>query len=100
MEWFEDSELDPHLQRHLEEAVLSDEEREQLRLKCPICNGLEFERESGSLEGSWGGLTRHKMVLIICRRTKVNLNGISPPEHFRTFAGRTSAGESQIVDSE
>jgi len=73
MEWFEDSELDAHLQRHLEEALLSDEEREQLRLKCPICNGLEFERESGSLEGSWLGQTRHKMVLMICRKCSLVL---------------------------
>ena len=83
MEWFEDSELDAHLQRHLEEPVRSDEERQQPRLKCPICNGLEFERESGSLEGSWGGLTRHKMVLMICRKCSLVL----PFHEGRTFFG-------------
>lgn len=36
-------------------------------LKCPLCDGREFDRQQGRLDSRWG-LTSHKLVLQICRR--------------------------------
>lgn len=37
------------------------------QLRCPVCGGVEFEREEGRLDSRWG-ITSHKLVLMICQR--------------------------------
>src|SRR3989442_8022234 len=68
--WFEDPELDAHLNQHATQPDTADTANQLSlnSLKCPLCGGTEFERESGSIEGSWGGLSRHRIVLIVCRK--------------------------------
>ena len=34
-------------------------------LKCPLCGGVEFEKQKGRMDSRWG-LTSHKLVLMIC----------------------------------
>jgi hypothetical protein len=36
-------------------------------LRCPLCQGMEFEREQGRIDSRWG-FTSHKLVLMICTR--------------------------------
>jgi len=36
-------------------------------LKCPLCDGTEFDRQEGRMDSRWG-ITSHKLVLQICRR--------------------------------
>ena len=67
-EWFDDSIFDIHLQEHLQEPIREEaEEGLRLELKCPLCNGTEFDRESGYVKKSFrfGG---HNIVMAICRR--------------------------------
>src|SRR2546425_1433033 len=66
--WFEDEELDAHLQDHLKESRKEEEiATERPALKCPLCEGTEFDRESGYLKKSFsfGG---HNILMAICRR--------------------------------
>src|SRR5213594_1910343 len=68
-EWFADSIFDIHLQEHLQEPPKQQESEEppRLELKCQLCNGTDFDRESGYLKKSFsfGG---HNIVLAIFRR--------------------------------
>jgi transcription elongation factor Elf1 len=34
-------------------------------LRCPLCGGLEFEREQGRIDSRWG-ITTHKIAMMIC----------------------------------
>jgi uncharacterized protein len=43
------------------------EEVARPQLRCPLCGGLEFDREQGRLDSRWG-ITSHKLVLMICQR--------------------------------
>jgi hypothetical protein len=36
-------------------------------LRCPLCGGLDIERQQGRIDSRWG-FTSHKLVLMICRR--------------------------------
>jgi hypothetical protein len=64
--WFEDEDLDAHLQGHLREAA-EEPAKERPLLRCPLCGGTEFDRETGYLKKSFsfGG---HNLVLAICRQ--------------------------------
>jgi len=66
-EWFDDSIFDIHLQEHLQEPAREEKERPPPELKCPFCNGSEFERETGFVKKSFafGG---HNIVMAICRQ--------------------------------
>jgi hypothetical protein len=41
-------------------------------LKCPLCGGVDFERQQGRMDSRWG-LTSHKLVLMVCRRCRLVL---------------------------
>ena len=43
------------------------EEASKPVLKCPLCEGAEFDRQQGRMDSRWG-ITSHKLVLQICRR--------------------------------
>ena len=36
-------------------------------LRCPLCDGMEFDQEQGRMDSRWG-MTSHKLVLMICQR--------------------------------
>ena len=36
-------------------------------LKCPLCDGTQFDQQQGRMDSRWG-LTSHKLVLKICKR--------------------------------
>lgn len=42
------------------------EESARRQLRCPICGGVEFEREQGRIDSRWG-FTSHKIVMMVCR---------------------------------
>jgi hypothetical protein len=41
-------------------------------LKCPLCDGTEFETQRGRMDSRWG-ITSHKLVLKICQRCRLVL---------------------------
>jgi hypothetical protein len=41
-------------------------------LRCPLCGGLEFERQQGRMDSRWG-ITSHKLVLMICQQCRLVL---------------------------
>jgi uncharacterized protein len=43
------------------------EQRATPVLRCPLCEGTEFDAEEGRLDSRWG-VTTHKVVMRICRR--------------------------------
>jgi hypothetical protein len=43
------------------------EEAAKKRLACPLCDGVDFDRQQGRMDSRWG-LTSHKLVLMICKR--------------------------------
>jgi uncharacterized protein len=43
------------------------EEGARQRLRCPLCEGTEFDQEQGRVDSRWG-FTSHKLVLMICQR--------------------------------
>jgi len=52
-EWFDDSIFDIHLQEHLQEPVGEEKERPQPELRCPLCNGTEFDQETSFVKKSF-----------------------------------------------
>jgi uncharacterized protein len=49
------------------------DESGQLRLQCPVCDGLEFETQESRQNGRWG-LTSHRMTLHVCRECRYVLH--------------------------
>jgi len=89
--WFDDSILDAHLLDHAGAQV----ERKGLpTLKCPLCGGVEFSRESGSFQGSWGQ-SRHKLVLAICQKCHLVLPFYEGRSIFG-FAGNRNSNSEDI----
>jgi predicted nucleic-acid-binding Zn-ribbon protein len=43
------------------------------QLACPLCRCTQFQREEGRLESRWG-MTRHRMVLLICQQCRYVLH--------------------------
>ena len=43
------------------------EQKSKPVLRCPLCDGREFDQQQGRMDSRWG-LTSHKLVLMICRR--------------------------------
>lgn len=43
------------------------EETAKRQLKCPLCEGRDFDRQQGRMDSRWG-ITSHKLVLMICKR--------------------------------
>jgi len=41
------------------------DESGQIRLKCPVCDCVDFEMQESRQNGRWG-LTSHRMTLYIC----------------------------------
>jgi uncharacterized protein len=41
--------------------------------RCPICGGVEFDREEGRLDSLWG-MTSHVMILLVCVRCRFVLH--------------------------
>ena len=35
------------------------------QLKCPLCGGVDFEKQEGKMDSKWG-LTAHRVTLMIC----------------------------------
>src|SRR3989442_3366413 len=66
-EWFDDSIFDIHLQEHLQEPAKEEKKQPRLKLRCPLCIGTKFDRESGFLRKSFafGG---HNIEMAICRK--------------------------------
>jgi hypothetical protein len=42
------------------------EQTARQQLRCPICGGVEFDREQGRIDSRWG-FTSHKIVMMVCR---------------------------------
>jgi hypothetical protein len=43
------------------------------RLACPLCQGVQFDREQGRVDSRWG-FTSHRMTLLICQRCRYVLH--------------------------
>ena len=43
------------------------DERSRPVLRCPLCQGTEFDTQRGRLDSRWG-ITSHKVVMKICQR--------------------------------
>ena len=43
------------------------------QLACPLCHGIEFDRQQGRLDSRWG-FTSHRMTMMICRRCRYILH--------------------------
>jgi len=43
------------------------------RLVCPLCQGVQFDRQHGRVDSRWG-FTSHRMTLMICRRCRYVLH--------------------------
>ena len=43
------------------------EEQAKRQLRCPLCEGTQFDRQQGRMDSRWG-ITSHKLVLMICQR--------------------------------
>ena len=43
------------------------EQKSKPVLRCPLCDGREFEQQQGRMDSRWG-ITSHKLVLMICQR--------------------------------
>jgi hypothetical protein len=41
----------------------------RIRLKCPVCEGWDFEVQESRQNGRWG-VTSHRMTLQICRNCR------------------------------
>ena len=93
-EWFDDSELDAHLNKHADEPE-NEEQTELPALKCLFCDGTEFDRESGSIQGSWQGVTRHRVILMVCRKCAF----IMPFQEGRTLSGWWGTLKQRKLDS-
>jgi uncharacterized protein len=50
----------------------AEEGAREAKLVCPLCAGIEFDKEEGRLDSRWG-MTSHKLVLMICRRCRLVL---------------------------
>ena len=42
------------------------EQTARQQLRCPVCNGVDFEREQGQIDSRWG-FTSHKVVMMVCK---------------------------------
>jgi hypothetical protein len=42
-------------------------------LRCPLCGGLEFQREEARTDSRWG-FTSHRMTLLVCRQCRYVLH--------------------------
>ena len=43
---------------------------EYRQLKCPLCGGINFEKQEGKMDSKWG-LTAHRVTLMICKTCKL-----------------------------
>jgi predicted nucleic-acid-binding Zn-ribbon protein len=60
------------------------EQLEQLELACPVCGGREFKEEHGASDSRWG-ITRHRMIMLICTRCAYILNFYDKRAYFFDF---------------
>lgn len=46
---------------------------ETRQLRCPLCDGVQFQREEARQDSRWGW-TSHRMTLMICQRCRYVLH--------------------------
>ena len=46
---------------------------EKKNLACPLCQGIEFDKQEGKMDSKWG-VTAHKITLMICKKCRFILS--------------------------
>ncbi len=95
-QWFEDEAFDAHLQQHLIGPAEEGKARDRPRLKCPVCAGTEFDKESGFVKESFR-YSGHNIVLAVCRRCHFVLQFYSGKTIFGVW-GEKDSNYSEIRD--